>query len=247
MNVDYTEISKTYDRYRSYPQSLIENIIDFGEIKEGMRVLDLGCGTGNVASQLLGLLKVNLIGIDQSIPMLEVAREKSLDVICADADSNPLPFQDSSFDIIIAAYVIHHITNPKLLISDCYRVLREGTLLILTSSHNQIEHQHPVIRQFFPTCIETDKNRFPDLAEIEYLLRSAGFQDIKQTELLVGNIPIDEEYLEKVKGKYVSTYRLLPQSEFELGVSKLEAFLKSRGRHESREWRCTLIRGRKNA
>ena len=41
MNVDYTDISKDYDRYRSYPQSLIETIIEFGEIKEGMKLLDL--------------------------------------------------------------------------------------------------------------------------------------------------------------------------------------------------------------
>lgn len=51
MELNYTEISKTYDNYRSYPKSLIKKIIEFGKINEGMKILDLGCGTGNGAFQ----------------------------------------------------------------------------------------------------------------------------------------------------------------------------------------------------
>jgi len=246
MNVDYTDISKDYDRYRSYPQSLIETIIELGKIKEGMKLLDLGCGTGNVASQLLQQVNADVICIDRSLPMLQVAREKSLDIICANADNNRMPFHDGSFDTILGAYVIHQIKNLKFLFSECYRILRSSALVLLTSSHRQIENQHPVVSEFFPNCIDIDKARFPDIGRIDTLLHSAGFVDIRHSEGLFESIPIDNEHLQKVKGKYVSTYHLLPQSEFELGVKKLEAFIKSRSQPELREWRYTLIFGRKN-
>ena len=48
MKINYTETSKTYDKYRSFPKRLIEEIIKFGGFKDGMKILDIGCGTGNV-------------------------------------------------------------------------------------------------------------------------------------------------------------------------------------------------------
>ncbi|MBM3118552.1 MAG: methyltransferase domain-containing protein [Chloroflexi bacterium] len=245
MNVDYAEVSKTYDDYRSYPEDVINRIIEFGKISEGMRILDLGCGTGTVACNLLKLINAEIIGVDISLPMLQVAREKSLEVIYANADNGWLPFADNSFNAIIGAYVIHQINDLPLLFSECYRILCDGVLVLLTSSHKQIEAQHPVIKQFFPRCIDIDKSRFPDIRKIDYLLKSAGFKDNEHEEVMVENIPIDQTYLQKVKNKYVSTYHMLEQKEFQVGVKRLESFIKSRRQSDFRERRGTLICGRK--
>lgn len=246
MKVNYSDISRTYDKHRSYSENEIKKIIRFAGIKEGTRILDLGCGTGNMSFQLLEHLNVDVVGADISLPMLEVARDKSLEVIVADAGSGQLPFRDNTFDTVIMAYVIHQIGSLMPLFTECYRVLRNGTLVILTSSHRQIEYQHPVIKEFFPSLIDTDKARFPDIPVVDTSLSQAGFTDIKHAEIRIEKIPLDDEYLQKVKGKYVSTYHLLPQSEFERGVAKLEAFIKDSRQPEFREWRGTLIHGVKN-
>ena len=47
MNIDYNNISETYDNHRSYGHSEILQLIRFGKIETGMKILDLGCGTGN--------------------------------------------------------------------------------------------------------------------------------------------------------------------------------------------------------
>jgi len=148
--VDYAGISKTYDNYRSYPDGLIKKIIELGRIYQGKKVLDLGCGTGNIAWQIKNKINADLIGVDVSLAMLKVAKDKSLEVICTDIDNQQLPFRDSSFDTIIGAYVIHQIKNLNFILSECYRVLRDGVLLLLTSSHKQIEDQHPIIKAFSP-------------------------------------------------------------------------------------------------
>ena len=245
--VHYTDISKTYDKYRSYSIEEIKEIVDFAAIEPGIKILDLGCGTGNVAGGLRGHRDVDIVGLDISLPMLRVAREKSLEVVCADASRGRLPFRDGSFEAIIGAFVIHQIDNLDNLFTECYRLLRRGVLALLTSSHEQIERQHPVIKQIFPGLIDADKARFPDVPEIERLLKSAGFTDIKHEETHVHRIPLDGEYLERVKGKYVSTYQLLSQPEFEAGVAKLEKYINNLKQPEFREWRGTLISGRKRA
>jgi ubiquinone/menaquinone biosynthesis C-methylase UbiE len=245
--VHYADISKTYDKYRSYSGDEIKEIIVFAGIEPGAKVLDLGCGTGNVACGLRESINADTVGLDISRPMLSVARDKSLEVICADASCGRLPFRDGSFDAVIGAYVIHQIDDLNNLFTECYRSLRRGVLALLTSSHRQIERHHPVIRQFFPSLINADKARFPDIPEIVRLLDSAGFTNIKHEETHVERIPLDEEYLEKVKGKYVSTYHLLPQKEFEDGVARLETYIRNLKQPEIREWRGTLISGRKAA
>jgi SAM-dependent methyltransferase len=243
--VNYAGISKIYDSYRSYPDGLLKRIIDLGRISRGKKVLDLGCGTGNIAWQIKNKIDADLIGVDVSLAMLMVAKSKSIDVICTNIDSQQLPFRDSSFDSIVGAYVIHQIKNLNFLLSECYRVLRNGALVLLTSSHKQIEDQHPIIKDFFPSYISIDKGRFPDIHKIDDVLGSSGFKDIKHEEVTVANIPINHEYLQKVKNKYVSTYYLMPESEFENGIAKLEAFIMNNGQPEFRDWHGTIIRGLK--
>jgi ubiquinone/menaquinone biosynthesis C-methylase UbiE len=247
MEVNYTDISKIYDNYRSYPESLIKKVMALGRISQGKKVLDLGCGTGNIASQLRKVIETDVIGVDASFAMLKVAKGKSLEVICADIDNQQLPFRDGSFDTIIGAYVIHQIKNLTSLLSECYRVLRGGALVLLTSSHKQIENQHPAIKDFFPSYIDIDKGRFPDIHQIDHLLNSLGFKDIKHEEVIVENIPIDYEYLQKIKSRYVSTYHLIPENEFKNGIRQLEEFIMNRKQPEFRDWHGTIVCGLKTA
>ena len=247
MAIDYTDISKTYDSYRSYPENLIKSVITLGRVSAGKKVLDLGCGTGNVAQQIRQKINADIIGVDASFSMLEVARDKSLEVTCADIDNRQLPFRDGSFDIIIGAYVIHQIKNLDFMLSECYRVLRDGILVLLTSSHKQIENQHPIIKNFFPSYVDIDKGRFPDIQRIDNILNSLGFKDIQHEEVTVAHLPVDHEFLHRVKNKYVSTYHLMSQSEFEEGVNKLEAFIMNSKQQTFRDWHGTIVCGLKTA
>lgn len=245
MKIDYNIISETYDNHRSYGHSEILQLIKFGEVEIRTKTLDLGCGTGNLSARLLEYVPVDVIGIDKSLEMLIKAKKKSLQVLRGDADHNILPFKDTSFDLVIGAFVIHHIKNRMALIRDCYRILNDGALILITSSHDQIENLHPVIKDFFPSLIEVDKRRFPKLTELDDSFRRAGFKRIKHGELIIKKIPIDMDYLDKVKSKYVSTFHLLSDDEFNAGVEKLETFIKSNKETAYREWQGTMIYGKK--
>jgi SAM-dependent methyltransferase len=246
MKIDYSIISETYDHHRSYAHSEIVQLIRFGEIESNSKILDLGCGTGNLSEQLLECIPVEIIGIDKSLQMLNKARKKSLQVLCGDAGHVSLPIKDNSFDLVIGAFVIHHIKNRMALIRECFRILNDGALIILTSSHRQIENLHPVLNDFFPSLVEIDKRRFPKLTELDNSFQNAGFKRIKHGELIINRIPIDMDYLDKVKSKYVSTFHLLSDDEFKAGVEKLETFIKTNKETAYREWRGTMIYGKKH-
>ncbi|MFC1883299.1 class I SAM-dependent methyltransferase [Thermodesulfobacteriota bacterium] len=247
MDVDYTEISESYDKHRSYSRDLIEAVIEFGPIKKGMKALELGCGTGNAIIGLKEILNIDAFGVDNSRRMLRRARKKDLNVICSDIDSQPLPFCDGCFHIVLLVYVIHQIGDLPYLLEEIARVLGDdGALLVLTSSHEQIEQYHPIVGQFFPRAVDIEKARFQDIAVLCNLLESKGFRTIKKMETLVERTKLDREYLKKVKDRYVSTFHLMSVKEFEIGVTRLEEFIEKKSQLEPVEWRGTLVCARKN-
>ena len=102
------------------------------------------------------------------------------------------------------------------------------------------------MKSFFPSYVDIDKGRFPDIDQIDKLLNSIGFKDIQYEEVIVAHLPVDYDFLEKVKNKYVSTYHLMPQDEFENGVRQLEAFIINSKQPAFRDWRGTIVCGLKN-
>jgi SAM-dependent methyltransferase len=241
MGIDYTGLSITYDDYRSFSEELLKRIVELGRLRTGARVLDIGCGTGAAAARMREATGAAVFGLDKSLGMLLKARGRGVPVLCADADGRALPLRDSSFDLVIAIYVIHHMRHLKLLFGECRRVLVKGPLLLLTASHDQIEHQHPTVKRFFPSFVSIDVGRFPDLPVVDGALREAGFDRIEHVEIRRDRIPLDKAHLEKVKNKYISTYELIPEEEFRSGVRKLEAYIRGLRAPEFRQWRATLI------
>ncbi len=242
MEIDYSSISNTYDSYRSFPDQVLESVVELASIGPGSRVLEFGCGTANASAKLRDRAGAEATGMDLSPAMLAKAKAKGLPVIRADADGPHMPIMDSCLDAVLGIYVIHQIRDLPALFAECHRILGGGALVLLTSSHVQIEDQHPAIKRFFPSFVGIDVGRFPDLPELDAALEEAGFGHIEHRETGVGKSPLDEAFLEKVRNKYISTYELLPEEEFRDGVEGLEAYIKGLRRQELRQWKATLIK-----
>lgn len=103
-------------------------------ISPGSRVLDLCCGTGDMAFALrrqAGKNSPQVVGADFSHAMLERATAKS-DAQSAtaprwiEADALKLPFPDGSFDLVTSAFGFRNLANYDLGLREIYRVLRGG-------------------------------------------------------------------------------------------------------------------------
>jgi ubiquinone/menaquinone biosynthesis C-methylase UbiE len=87
------------------------------------RTLDVACGTGFMTRHLLG----EVVGLDQSASMLEVAREQAPSAEFVVGDGLALPFEDGSFDRLFTSYFYCHLEEEDRLrfLAEARRVARE--------------------------------------------------------------------------------------------------------------------------
>src|SRR3989338_7375925 len=88
------------------------------------RILDNGCGTGNLIDCLKPENQSKMVGSDISWGMLARGKKRSHSVV--QADSQQLPFKSNSFDTVFARSLLHHLPNPDLGVQETARVLNQG-------------------------------------------------------------------------------------------------------------------------
>lgn len=109
----------------------------------GQRVLDLGCGTGEltrmIADGLDAVLGGQAVGIDAAAKMIQVARKKRgtdtcrFDVVAAES----LPYEDTFFDAVVSSLFFHHVDLElkQRTLAESYRVLKPGGKLVIADMH----------------------------------------------------------------------------------------------------------------
>jgi ubiquinone/menaquinone biosynthesis C-methylase UbiE len=93
----------------------------------GKDVLEVGCGTGLVLRRIAEFAR-SARGVDISPNMLELARERKLDVRLGSATA--LPFEAASFDVACSFKVLAHVPEIQLALSEMTRVVRPGGFVI---------------------------------------------------------------------------------------------------------------------
>ena len=115
-------------------------------------LLDVGCGAGNYAIRMLQRLPgLDVTLVDLSQPMLERARERvsaatAGSVACHQSDIRELDLPDGSFDIILAAAVLHHLRSDGEwhgVFGKFYRALRPGGSVWIA---DLVTHDHPAVQ-----------------------------------------------------------------------------------------------------
>ncbi|MBI3829690.1 MAG: methyltransferase domain-containing protein [Planctomycetes bacterium] len=97
------------------------------------RVLDTGCGAGNVLERVTAGER---LGIDLSGVMAERARKRlgnTASIVQGDAEE--LPFATASFDRVLCSSVLSHVLHPERVLAEAYRVLKPGGRLVVSVSY----------------------------------------------------------------------------------------------------------------
>lgn len=129
---DYNLIAEDFSRtrYSAWPEfSIFTNFI-----KEGDKVLDVGCGNGRLL-ELLKDKKIYYTGVDISEKLIRLAQEKYPQNNFLIADNLNLPFSDDNFDKVFSVAVLHNIPSNELrnkALLELNRVLKPGGLLFIT-------------------------------------------------------------------------------------------------------------------
>ncbi|MGA7195363.1 MAG: methyltransferase domain-containing protein [Anaerolineales bacterium] len=109
-------------------------VVELAKIKPGDKVLDVGCGTGNLTltAKTFAGESGAVYGIDASPEMIDIAQKKAkqagADVVFDIGLVEKLSFPDETFDVVISRLVIHHLPDDlkRKAFAEIFRVLKPG-------------------------------------------------------------------------------------------------------------------------
>lgn len=121
-------------------QKMHQGTLTLARLRSGDKVLDIGCGTGNLtlaAEKMVGV-GGTVVGLDVEPAMIHQARQKAAKtnspVLFEVASITAIPYPDAAFDVILSTAMFHHLNPTQQVegLAELYRVLKgDGRLLIV--------------------------------------------------------------------------------------------------------------------
>ncbi len=102
------------------------------------RVLEVGCGPGELAARIGQELGAEVRAVDISPRMVELACGRGVDAQVGDVQR--LPFADGEFDAAVAAWMLYHVPDVERALAELARVLRPGGRLVAVTNH--LDHMY---------------------------------------------------------------------------------------------------------
>ncbi|MEM9947988.1 MAG: class I SAM-dependent methyltransferase [Cyanobacteria bacterium P01_D01_bin.36] len=116
-------------------QAIHKRLLDYAELPNQARVLDIGCGTGRLLNRLAAKYPdLYGTGLDFSAEMLRQARRSNRHrprLIFVQGDAIPLRFVEDQFDAVFNTISFLHYAEPERVLAEIYRVLRPGGMFYL--------------------------------------------------------------------------------------------------------------------
>lgn len=126
---DFGKIAKMNERWG-------EEFVDRLQLKPGMNVLDIACGTGN-QSLPAARKGAHVIGVDIASNLIEQARARAaaenLPIKFVEGDAEDLPFPDNSFDVVFSMFGAMFAPRPERVAAEMKRVCKPGGLIAMAN------------------------------------------------------------------------------------------------------------------
>src|SRR5581483_2815270 len=117
-----------YDRRAAFVSHAASDLIDWLDPRPGEAILDLGCGTGELATAIAAR-GARVVGLDASAEMIAVARERAPALEWVIGDGEALAF-DGTFDAVFSNAALHWMTRAPAAACGIARALKPGGRLV---------------------------------------------------------------------------------------------------------------------
>jgi len=183
--VSFTASGDAYDRFMGpYSRELAPRLIGFAGVVEGMRALDVGCGSGLLTSALADRLgAANVAAADPSEPLLAACADRVPGADVRRAPAEELPWPDASFDAVLSQLVLNFVADADAAVAEMCRVTAPGG--IVASCTWDYAGGMRMLRTFWDAAAELDPRapdessmRYRSAEELKSLWKRGGLKDV---------------------------------------------------------------------
>jgi trans-aconitate methyltransferase len=175
--------SDQYQKNYNFVYAYGSDVMKWLAPKSGEKILDLGCGTGQLTNELASF-GVDVIGMDSSQEMVDKAKENYPHLDFVRGNASDFEYQ-SSFDAVFSNAVLHWVFPPERAVECIFKVLKEGGRFIAEfGGKNNVKMILDALRtsmenRKFPMADPKKLWFFPSIGRYTSILEGAGFQVIK--------------------------------------------------------------------
>ncbi len=152
----FSKAANTYDRFAEFQRQVADTLLSYlPQDLSGLRIVDVGCGTGYCSEQLLKR-GATVVAFDLSQSMLDKAKERcgELNISYVQGDAEHLPFNDNTFDIVISSLALQWCQDLSVPLREMNRIthnkskaifstLLDGSLFELKKAWSKVDlYQH---------------------------------------------------------------------------------------------------------
>ena len=169
-----------YDKSHSFVSQYGIDLIQFLAPKENEKILDLGCGTGDLARQMKDL-GADVIGVDKSANMIEQARNKYEEIAFEVKDATELLYKNE-FDAVFSNATLHWVKTPEKALNCIHNSLKRGGRFVAEfgGKGNVQTITNEIIREIKTLGMDFSEEQFPwfypSIAEYTSLMEEVGFR-----------------------------------------------------------------------
>jgi SAM-dependent methyltransferase len=148
---------RLHERFSTNPYGWLHWVFDQFEFPPDARVLEIGCGTGQLWAENRGRVPRDwqLVLTDGSAGMASQARSATNAMpqrVASVADAARLPFADASFDAVVANHMLYHVPDIPAALLEMHRVLRAGGWIVTaTNGAGHLQELIDLVTAFDPT------------------------------------------------------------------------------------------------
>ena len=158
-------------------------------IEPGSRVIDLGCGEGELLKYLIHRKNVNGTGIEHNESRVTLGIEKGLSVLQGDINEEVLDYPDNTFDYVILSQTLQQVYEPDTMIRSLLRIGQKGIVSFPNFSHWRCRLQllssgyAPVTRQLPYEWYNTPNIRVITIKDFKKFIHEVGFSILKEVAI----------------------------------------------------------------
>ena len=126
MPLTLTEWDQRFQQQATWTKDLRAYLLPKAGLNNAKTVLDVGCGTGALISELDSQSKAQIYGLDLDLTHLKLAIRNFLEGFYSGGDAQALPFPSNAFDLTLCHFLLLWVEDPLLVVREMKRVTKPG-------------------------------------------------------------------------------------------------------------------------